>query len=254
MPSSAPAPDAAHADIGIVCALPIELGSFLSRCERPRSYAEAGFTFRGGIYDGIRIAVAESGTGMARARKATEALLAAHSPTWVVSCGFAGALRPDLHVGDMLVVDHVVNGAGHELQIDVKMAADPHRRLSVGRLLTTDKIVHTAVEKKQLAESSGALAVDMETWAVASVCRDRKQKFLAFRVISDDAATDLPPEIASIFGDTGAVRLGAVVGSLWKRPSSAKDMWRLREHALQAAERLADFLDGVVKQLHAARG
>jgi adenosylhomocysteine nucleosidase len=56
----------------------------------------------------------------------------------------------------------------------------------------------------------------------------------------------------SIFGDTGAVRFGAVVGSLWKRPSSLSELWRLREHAAQAAEHLADFLDGIVKQLYAA--
>ncbi len=82
-----------------------------------------------------------------------------------------------------------------------------------------------------------------------SVARDAKTRFLAVRVISDDMSADLPPEVMSILGRTGSIRAGAVASALWKRPTSAKDMWRLRENATRAAERLATFLDGVVKQL-----
>lgn len=230
----------------------MELSQFLSRCERPRSYTDGGFTFRGGIYDGIRIAVVESGVGTVKAERATRALLATHSPTWVLSCGFGGALQPQLKIGDILAVNEVVDDAGRDLRIDVKIAADPARHLYVGRLATVGKIVRTIAEKHELAEKTGSLAVDMETFAVAHVCQELHRKFLAFRVMSDDLSADLPPEVMSIFGDTGAVRLGAVVGSLWKRPSSVTDLWRLREQATQAADHLADFLDGVVKQLYAA--
>ena len=53
-------------------------------------------------------------------------------------------------------------------------------------------------------------------------------------------------------GDTGSVRLGAALASIWKRPGSIKDMWNLREKATFAAERLAGFLAGVIEQLYAA--
>jgi adenosylhomocysteine nucleosidase len=110
-------------------------------------------------------------------------------------------------------------------------------------------IVRTAAEKQALGETTGALAVDMESVTVAQVARDARMRFMAVRVISDDATTDLPPEVLAILGPTGSVRAGAVAGALWKRFSSAKDMWRMREQATQAAERLAVFLDGVVSQL-----
>jgi adenosylhomocysteine nucleosidase len=230
----------------------MELASFLSRCERQRSYSDRGFNFRGGLYDKIRIAVVESGTGMAKAERATRELIAVHSPSWILSCGFAGALQPQLAVGDIVAVNHCVDDAGRDLQIDLKMESDPSRRLHVGRLATVSKIVRTVAEKHALAAKTEALAVDMETFAVAQVCRELQRKFLAFRTISDDLSADLPPEVMSIFGDTGAVRFGAVVGSLWKRPSSITDLWKLREQATKAAEHLADFLDGVVKQLYKA--
>jgi adenosylhomocysteine nucleosidase len=120
----------------------------------------------------------------------------------------------------------------------------------VGRLLNTDEIVRTIEDKKQLAEKHSAIAVDLESLAVAQVCQETKTRFLAVRVISDDLSADLPPEVMSVIGSTGAVRVGSALGSLWKRPGSIKDLWRLRESAHQAAGRLATFLDGVLVQLH----
>ena len=132
------------------------------------------------------------------------------------------------------------------------MPADPARGLFVGRLLTADELVRTVALKKQLGEQHSALAVDLESLAVAQVARENKTRFLAVRVISDDLSADLPPEILSVVGATGSVRFGAAIGALWKRPSAAKDMWHMREQAQSAATRLATFLDGVVVQLHSA--
>ena len=245
--------DAAHADIGIVCSLSIEIDAFLGRCQRVKSYSGGPFKFVGGMYDGIRVAIVEAGTGPARARRATLALQDAHRPAWIVSTGFAGALQPELKIGDIVVANEVVGLNGELLKIDVGMSSDPARSLHVGRTLTVDTMVRTIAEKQALAAQTNAIAVDMETLAVATVCRETKTRFMAVRTISDDLSTDLPPEILSLVGETGAVRFGAVIGSLIKRPSSIKDMWRLREQAAVAADRLADFLDGVVVQLHQAK-
>ena len=81
--------DAMRADIGLVCALPLELAAFLGRCQHVKKYTGGSFTFRGGLYDGIRIAVVESGPGQTRAARAT------CSPRWPVpvsrrSCPTAG--------------------------------------------------------------------------------------------------------------------------------------------------------------------
>ena len=245
--------DAAQADIGLVCALPLELGAFLARCQKVKHYTGGSFTFRGGLYDDIRIAIVESGTGQSRATRATQALLDAHKPKWVISTGFAGSLRAEIKIGHILVADRVMGANGEELSIDVGMTTDAARGLHVGRLLTVDHMVRTIAEKQSLAEKTDSLAVDMESFAVATVCRQTKTRFMAVRAISDDLSADLPPEVLSLVGETGAVRFGAVIGSLFKRPSSIKDMWRLREQAAVAADRLADFLDGIVLQLHRAK-
>ena len=244
--------DNTSADIGIVYALPLEIGQFLGRCQRIKHYTGGAFKFTGALYDGIRVAMVESGTGPARAERATKSLADAHSPAWIVSTGFAGALLPDLKLGHIVVANEITGVQGTPLTIDVGMSSDPARGLHVGRLLTVDHMVRTIAEKQTLAGDTQSIAVDMESLAVARVCQNLRTRFMAVRAISDDLSADLPPEVLGLIGETGAVRLGAVVASLWKRPSSVKDMWRLRDNAMTAAARLADFLDGVLVQLHRA--
>jgi adenosylhomocysteine nucleosidase len=247
--SATATPDTAHCDIGIVCALRMELAPFLERCERVKQYSGGKFTFRGGSLDGRRIAIVECGAGRTRARKATLSLLDAHTPRWLLSVGFSGGLVPELKIGDIVVASSVVGPAGEELSLDLSMPADPARGWHVGRIATVDHIVRSVAEKQALAAKTGALAVDMESLAVAQVARDMHKRFMAVRAISDDAATELPPEVLAILGPTGSVRAGAVAGALIKRMSSAKDMWRMREQAMKAADRLAAFLEGIVVQL-----
>ena len=245
--------DLTHADIGIVHATPIEISPFLDRCDRVRKYTGGDLVFRGARFGAIRIAFAQCGMGFEPARRATQALIDGHSPKWIVSAGFSGALRPEMRVGDIVVANEIVSPHGQQLTLDMNMEPDPAKGRFVGKLLTVDQIIRTVAEKKQLGDTFGALAIDMESLAVAQMCRDTKTRCLAVRVISDDMSADLPPEILTILGSTGSLRLGAALGAVWKRPGSIKEMWRLRELAQVAGDRLATFLEGIIVQLYEAQ-
>jgi adenosylhomocysteine nucleosidase len=242
--------DLAHADIALVCALPIEISPFLDRCDKLRKYTGGDFTFRGGRLGEIRVVIVECGMGYARARRATQALIDAHSPEWIVSTGFCGGLKPEVKQRQIVMANSIVDTHGQEVLIDLHMESNPSAGLHVGRTVTADELVRTVEEKKNLAAQFDALAVDLESLAVAQVCQDAATKFMAVRAVSDDLSADLPAEILSIIGATGTTRLGAALGSVWKRPSSVKDMWHLREAAVKTSEGLAEFLDGVVVQLY----
>jgi adenosylhomocysteine nucleosidase len=87
------------------------------------------------------------------------------------------------------------------------------------------------------------LAVDMETYGVAEVCRRRQVAFSAIRAIGDVADERLPDDVERLLMQkTAAARLGAALGVLWRRPGSLKDLYRLRENALVASVRLAEVL------------
>src|SRR5258708_6876136 len=178
-PDAEPPPDFTHADVGFVHATGMELAPFLDRCDRVRKYTGGDFTFRGGLFVQIRIALAESGMGPNLARRAAQALIDEHSPRWIISAGFAGALDPQMKVGDIVVGNSIVDAEGTELKIDMQMPANPAAGLYVGRLLTVDSIVRSVADKKSLAERLGAIAVDMESLAVAQVCHESKTRLLA---------------------------------------------------------------------------
>ncbi len=193
-----------------------------------------------------------TGHGQAAARRGAEALIAGHRPRWVISAGFAGGLVSQVARGDIVMANAVLGENGQRLAIDLHLPSDhpPAKGLHAGALITVDRIVRTAAEKQSLGEKHGALAVDMESLAVAQVCQQEKQRFLAIRAITDALDDELPRDVERLINkNTFAKRLGSAAGSLVRRPSAAKDLWKLRESAITAAVRLAKFLESVVIQL-----
>lgn len=240
---------AAKADVGVVAALSMEVAPFVGRCLPVQSYVGDRFRVQGLLLHDTRIAVIESGAGATLATRGTDALIDGHKPQWVLSVGFSGALQTHLKAGDLVVANSIVDVQGKGLSVDVQMQSSPTDGLYVGKFLNSDQIVRTVAEKKRLGEETGAIAVDMESLAVARVCAARQVRFMSVRVISDDLSKDLPPEVLTVFGSTGYLRAGAVLSALWKRPSSWSELWKLREQSIQSASRLGLFLRNVVERL-----
>ncbi len=174
--------------VGLVFALPIEAGGLIDRLSGVIRIEGHGFVAREGGLDGRRLVIVESGAGRAAAARATTALVAGHHPQWIISAGFAGGLHDSLAQGDLLMADRIVDQTGRVLDIDLKIDRQAQRHLHVGRLLTMDRVIDTAEEKAALGRQFDALAVDMETIAVAEVCQEEKIRFLSVRVIIDALA------------------------------------------------------------------
>lgn len=239
-------------EVGIVAAMPMEVGFLLDRFEKVRKYAGPIHTIIEGECAGRLVALIVTGMGRQAARRGAQLLIDGHRPRWIVSAGFGGALNPSLARFDLVLATEVLDLEGHRFAIDL---ATPERaggdgpRLETGRLLTVDKIVRTASEKADLHRRFAADVVDMETSAVAALCSERSLRFLSIRIISDDAQTELPPEVVEMMTRSGSYRVGAAMRAVWRRPSSLKDFWGLYEHAQQAADRLAEFTAGALEGL-----
>jgi adenosylhomocysteine nucleosidase len=249
--SPAPAPPAEEpkpCHIGLVFALGIESGCFEDMLQGMLTVRGGGFRIREGGLGGRRIALILAGAGQHLARRATEILIDGHRPARVVSAGFAGGLSATMKGNDILVADRLLNQTGGELAVDVPAgltavveaaSTGVHR----GTLLTVDHVIRTPRDRRALFERSGAIGVDMETFAVAEVCAARQVAFSSIRVINDTADEALPRDVEYLLAQrTVAARWGAALGAVLHRPSSAKDMYQLRENALIASDRLAKFL------------
>jgi adenosylhomocysteine nucleosidase len=243
-------------DVVLVFALGVESGGTVDRLQDSITMRCPNFVEHAGRFADRRVAVVESGVGRKAAAAATADAVVLHRPAWVISTGFAGALQPELRRGHLLMADEVVDVQQQRLAIDVRADRAPDetpRWLHSGRLLTVDRVVRAPADKRRLAAEHGALACDMETVAVAELCRRERLRFLSIRVISDAVEDELPVEIERLLDQKSlAARLGAATGAILKRPSSVVDMWKLHEEAVKASDRLAKFLAGVVGQLDPA--
>ncbi|NLX54600.1 MAG: hypothetical protein GXY58_05765 [Planctomycetaceae bacterium] len=246
---------AAPPDVALVFALGLESGGLVDRATHVVTTECPAFVERLGELDGRRVLIAESGVGQQAARRATEDLIKIHRPQWVVAAGFAGALVPALKYGHILMADSIVDSARRRLDVGFRIApqvtaANPS--LHVGRLLSVDQLVRQRADKERLAAEFDAVACDMETMAIAHVCRERQVRFLAVRIITDGLDDRLPPEVEHMLDQQSlAGKLGAATRAIFQRPGSIKDIWKLQETAHRAADRLAGFLVGVIPQLGA---
>ncbi len=162
---------------------------------------------------GVPVAVIHTGVGDTRAGRehVARALAEAIPPVRVVvGAGYAGGLHPGLAVGNLVLG---VNRSTPTLLRDARgwLSAENPR---AGGLHTARATVETAGEKAVLHQSTGALAVDMESAWVAEVCAAARLPLLSLRVISDAASQDFPVP-GRVLYDTASQRPRYVALPLW---------------------------------------
>ena len=142
-------------------------------------------------YDGRRFRFFEKddivlvcgGIGATAARRAAEAVIVLFAPSTVYSVGFAGALDPRMNVGDVMCPGRVINaGDGSSVALNAEKGA----LISFGSVASPD-------QKRNLHQSFGAHAVDMEAASVLRAAEAHGIAFGAVKAISDDSGFDLPP-------------------------------------------------------------
>jgi adenosylhomocysteine nucleosidase len=237
---------------GIVFAMAIEADAFERLATRTIAVEADGLTFHEGIVAGRPVAWCVSGAGSKAAARAATLLVAGHRPATIVSAGFAGGLDPSLARGTAVRAAQVVDAAGHDpIELSVPENSDPAgatRRqgggppavVAVDRIVSVERIVRTAAEKRGLLLATGGRLVDLETHAAAGVARGAGLPCVSIRVISDDATQELPAEVATLARPQSAVRrLGAALGAVGRRPGAALDLWKLYENAVVDGRTLA---------------
>jgi adenosylhomocysteine nucleosidase len=240
---------------GIVFAMPIEADALAALASETVEYTTAAGRIVEGLVAGRRVAWSVSGAGGAAAARATRLLIDGHRPGLILSAGFAGGLTPAVGRGSVV----------HPRRVLSRTAGPPIELPGAGQgagggdhaIVSVDAVVTTAAAKRDLAAATGASLVDMETYAVATAAVAAGLPCVSIRVISDDAAQDLPREIAALVQpQSGMRRLGAAIGAIGRRPRSALDMWQLWEHAVVDGRTLAAaierFLESLIRDRRAA--
>lgn len=179
--------------------------------------------------------VLAGGGDAVRLERELEARLRA-GPALVLSSGLAGGLDPALAVGavvidgDAALVTHLLTALPTAIRVPV-----------TGQ----DTIAASTAGKADLRQATGAAAVDMESHIAARAARRHGLPFAAIRVISDAATETLPPAALVGMRADGGIALGAVLGSLARRPAQLPALIRTGRHAALAQRTLRDVYDAL---------
>lgn len=169
--------------IAITFALPAESSAFLRLIKDKKRRNLNDVSSITGRIDNHPIELVHTGVGEKICRQRIASFLQDRQFNYLISAGFAGALSDQLHVGDVLL-------ARNFSTLDLREVPDLH--VHFADLYTASGIIDSSEERKRVAETTGASAVDMETKFIARACAEHALPMLSLRVISDTPSEVLP--------------------------------------------------------------
>jgi adenosylhomocysteine nucleosidase len=190
--------------------------------------------------------------GVARANEAKAAALAremaAEGVQALMSFGICGGLVPQVKIGDLILADSVhhhrgpywaTNESWREALLEaLSDGQQRHFRVHIGRLTGSRVIVDQPVDKRALAHRCDAIAVDMESHAVAEVADHLKLPLLVVRSCSDTVGHPLPMEALDAISPDGSYSVLPVTKALARRPWLIPPLVRLALHTRSALKTL----------------
>lgn len=214
--------------VAVIAALSLERAPLQSRLRRE---PPSGLTLH------------QSGAGFERAYRAAQTALREGAAA-LVSWGVAGGLVPGLTPGTILLPQRVLSPHGALLAADVEWrtnllaALQPSFRVHEGDLLGVEQILATPRSKAHAANASGAVAVDMESAAVAEAASEAGRPFVVLRVVADGLADTLPPGVEGWVDDAGNQRLAPALETVL-RPTLWRGLFTLAQRYREARRVLA---------------
>jgi nucleoside phosphorylase len=239
-------------DIAIVVALALESRPLCERLAGTVRLQACNRRVTVGRLGSRSLAVIEAGVGQTAAEQATQLVIDGHRPRQaIIAAGLCGGLAPAV-TRSTIIVPETLGRTGAADTRALPPLSTPHRTRPTavgGLLLTDDAVVATRAAKQALHATTGAVAVDMESWWVAAVAARAGLPCHVVRAVSDAATDSIAPDVATLATQASAARqAGAALRLAWRRPAAIGELAELRERAHRAADALANFLVEAVTQ------
>lgn len=183
------------------------------------------------------------GIGADRAQRAAEMLLDAGAGA-LLSWGTAAGLDPTLRPGHPVLPATILSCAGDRLRVDAGWHARLCQSLAgypvkTGPLAESAGVVAAAADKTRLFQSTGAIAVDMESAAVARVAKCAGVPSMAIRVVADPAGRSIPSAVIDSINANGRLELRKLGQAIFRRPQLLAALLRLHRDSRAAYAMLA---------------
>ena len=198
--------------IGIIGAMQEEIELLLEQMDNKQTEIHAGISYHRGVFRGKKVVLTRSGVGKVNAAVCTQILIDKFGADAVLFTGVAGAVDPDLNIGDIVISssslqhDIDVTALGFprgtipyqdisEYKADEKLVALAEEagrslypgRCKVGKILSGDQFIADREVVKTLHEQFEGACTEMEGASVAQVCFMNGIPHVIIRSMSDKA-------------------------------------------------------------------
>ncbi|MCP5364558.1 MAG: hypothetical protein H6905_04915 [Hyphomicrobiales bacterium] len=189
-----------------------------------------------------------AGASAERAAGAARELINSQCCEGLVSFGLAGGLVATVQPGDIVLADSIMGPDGTEIptcdrwRAHVFDAAGDDISLISGLVFSTEHAITAAEDKAALAEATGAIAVDMESYAIASTARQFGVPFLVVRAVADPSVRTIPRWITSTIDERGQPKIASVLVGLMRHPSDVVSLALLAGDSAKGHKALRRFV------------
>jgi adenosylhomocysteine nucleosidase len=183
-----------------------------------------------------------SGIGPERAARAARTLLDGGCRA-LLAWGMAGGLDTTLSAGALLVPRAVLGEATVSFAVEPALHDALYKALAccgpvTEPIVSTAMAVRTRAAKTELAARSGAVAVDMETVAVAAAAARAGVPFAVVRAVVDTADLELPQVALRALSPEGRLQFAACAAALVRDPGALASLWLLARYQRRALRNL----------------
>lgn len=207
----------------ILTAIGMEANCIASKFAQKTPNSEKNVLFEHNGYD---IELRVTGVGAIRLPE-----IAGDPPAAIIMAGLAGALDPQLKIGDV-IVDEASTWP-------TKPQPFPRRKIH-----TAQTLIASVGDKSTLFAGTGAAAVEMENAAVRELARKWGAPYLGIRSISDKADQPLDPAVLKCINPFGGAKMEIVYRTL-RRPGLVAEFYRLFRDSNAALKTLAPAVESI---------
>lgn len=217
---------------GIIIALPDEINSLTDKKVSKGEY----------IFLNKKTLLTCSGAGPENAKKASE-LLIEKGAKRLISWGCAAALKANLNPGDLVLPKTLktekletlsINSPWLSYTLEQLSVLTPHTEL----LAESHTIIAESVDKQTIHTKSGAIALDMESIAIAQTAKQYNYPALVIRSIADPVSMSLPKAVSHSINEQGDVILPKLLWFLFTHPNELPGLIKLGLHFKKAKNKL----------------
>ena len=227
-------------------AFPLEINGIKKRGR----FRRAGNGCFEGEIGGVSVILAVSGMGDFSACRTAKRLIGQYPLAHAyVSVGLSASLNPGLVPGDIVGATEIIHyeKPEHTFSCDTGLIAVLAKiRCRAGRFVAVSKTITTSAEKWEIADATGAVALDMESGGAARACAEAGVPFISVRAISDTLDEDLPVDF-NLFMNDGKINPTRLIFYLLAHPWKIPALIKLGRNSRLACEKLGGAVELFIK-------